>query len=186
MQQIQNDMSTRNIVGDGSHPMMGQRSKKSLNSIHANSYGGYHQQHGNHNVGLYNPSHEGNMKVRNYYDMLEKNRRNEKMQTDLTKIYMVNNSGGNDGAILASSGSNGQYYSNKRGSVGNSPLMQSDGQSLLPNGNHFHNRNQSLDMVNSSKLKSKISTRKRPGAYHNVLNQDGAENTGDESKMMAI
>ena len=52
--------------------------------------------------------------------MLEKNRRNEKMQNDLTKIYMVNpNQGGlspdGSGPILASSGQNhGGYYNRKQ------------------------------------------------------------------------
>mmetsp|Transcript_17865 Transcript_17865/g.30339 ORF Transcript_17865/g.30339 Transcript_17865/m.30339 type:complete len:172 (+) Transcript_17865:2465-2980(+) len=171
-------MTTRNIVSDPSHPMINNRSKKNLNQMHPGGYQNLQMQNG-----LYNQGNDGNLKVRNYYDMLEKNRRNEKMQSDLTKIYMVNGvgqpsqpsvmvpSGGNyqspsqmspfsdstavGGPVLASSG-NGQYYQQKRVSQAQSPMQHDNQNSLLPNNNHFHNRNQSIDVVNQSKLKSKI------------------------------
>jgi hypothetical protein len=87
MQQIQNEMSSRNAVNE-QYPSQNNRSKKNLNQIHQNGYN-YPPQPPHSNVGVYNPA-EGNLKIRNYYDMLEKNRRNEKIQNDLTKIYMVN------------------------------------------------------------------------------------------------
>jgi len=76
--------------------MINNRSKKSLNHVHGNSYGGHqnmqiHSQ-GNHN-GVYNPNQEGGAKIKNYYELIEKNRRHEKIQSDLTKIYMVNSVG---------------------------------------------------------------------------------------------
>lgn len=145
----------------------------------------------NSHAGVYNPNSDGNLKIRNYYEMLEKNRRNEKMQNDLTKIYMVNGLPSNDSSagspILASSGSNQQYYSRKQ-SMGQGPSGH-DGSNhgLLPNGNHFHNRNQSLDVVNSNKLKNKvinINARKRAagGNYLNSINQEGGE-ASEDNKM---
>jgi hypothetical protein len=72
-------MSSRNVLNE-QHHLAQNRSKKSL---------GYGYSNGSGHVGVYG-GQDGSLKIRNYYDMLEKNRRNEKMQNDLTKIYMVN------------------------------------------------------------------------------------------------
>ena len=92
----------------------------------------------------------------------------------VNNVGNVVNQGSGDspnGAILASSGpNNGQLYQGRRISVGQG--NNADNGPLVPN--HFHNRNQSLDVVNSNKLKSKFTNRKRPGGnnYLSSLNPD--------------
>ncbi len=133
MQQIQ--MDQQSMMGGGS------RSRKNLGGYqHQNSYGGQggHLQLQNQGGQIFQT--QENQKLKGYYDA----RRQEKIQSDLTKIYMVNNVGNvvnqnngdnSNGAILASSGPNSGVYQGRRISVG-----QGDNSGpLVPN--HFHNRN---------------------------------------------
>ena len=60
------------------------------------------------------------------------------------------------------------------------------GQSMVPPGaNHFHNRNQSMDVVNANKIKNKLQARKARGGQSLVpmqaqpmANEDPGEHSG--------
>ena len=106
MQQIQNDMSQKNFIGEQlsqhSQILNNQRSKKNLHG-HAASYGGHggHQQQiqqlqqPNYAIGGYNITpvapDGGQNKKYQYQDMFDKS--SMKGGNDLTKIYMVNSQG---------------------------------------------------------------------------------------------
>ena len=52
------------------------------------------------------------------------------------------------------------------------------------NANHFHNRNQSMDVVNANKIKNKLQqARKRPGGHlNNLLSPNNMQDDGGENR----
>lgn len=140
-------------------PLGGNRSKKSLHG-----QGGSNSQV----LGGYQVPPGQDPKLKNYYDMLEKNRQKsiEKYQNDLTKIYMVSQSNqAAQGPMSDQLGQGGgpvpglQY---QRRVIAQSPsqgeLMQGNSQVLGVN--HFHARNQSMDVNAGAKIKGKLQGRK--------------------------
>ena len=86
--------SRQDQMSQHSHILSNNRSKKNLGMGGPSN----NQNHGNmqmhspsHMVGGYNLPQGQDPKLKNYYDMLEKNRQKsiEKYQNDLTKIYLV-------------------------------------------------------------------------------------------------
>ena len=142
-------------------------------------------------------------KLKNYYDMLEKNRQKsiEKYQNDLTKIYMVSQS--NQAAQGPMSDQLGQGNSGvpalqyQRRVIAQSPsqgdLMQGNSQVLGVN--HFHARNQSMD-VNAGgpalKVKGQLRGKKRvlqpisPANVHGADNDNENNSAKDDGRFKAV
>ena len=109
--------------------MVSNRSKKNLSLVHGQSIPNL--QPGYNNMQVINSPQDG--KIKNYYNMVEQNRHKsiEKMQNDLTKIYMV---GGqqvlspqqrqmqND--MMNPNNQQQIQYQNRQGTLNNSPSIE--------------------------------------------------------------
>ena len=57
--------------------------------------------------------------------------------------------------------------------------LQVHNESILAGANHFHNRNQSMDVVNSNKIKQKLQNRKR-AVLEQPLDDPGQQSAHDD------